>query len=729
MKTAIAATRASSDNTPLHRWFRMLFRPSRTPVFYQAQTTECGVAALAAMLGYFGRSVTMEEVREKTGVSRDGTNAADLIRAAREYGLIGKAFRAEPDTLGQRRLPFIAHQRFIHFVVVEKVARKYVCLNDPYAGRYRMRAEAFAELFTGVVIEFEPGEGFQRGGRRWLLRDWILAQFRGLRLQLLWCAALGAAIALAGTVFAILFGRLFGGTGVDALGKPAWFLTALAAAALLRLALGYGLEASLLRIERVLSSRTPEFLRHMVSLPWSFFSYRLPNDLHEIVLSNDEQAKVLARRCLRGLAAVAGAPILIAALLLVHPVLGGSVLSLATLCGLLCFYLLRHSAGYRNVPTSFVDSLGASWAGSIRRIEMHRTGGRDQDFFSEFAAGLASMAGSRQLSGRTGCNAETAYCAAQLLMVAGIVAGAHRFPLPALIATQLLGIQLLAALRAMISVQTVLKDIGHQARQADQVVRLSPAAKASEAHVGIAQARGAVRVEAITFGFSRFRPVLLKEVSFAIEPGAQVGISGATGSGKSTLAALLTGLHRPWSGTVEIDGIPLDSIAPESLTRLAGWVHKAPLLFDATLRENISLWDTAVSAEDLDRAVEDACLDDVLGTRSGGLEMRVASRGTNFSGGQRQRIEIARALARNVRVLILDEANDALESDLEKRIRANLRRRGCTLILISHRETTLRACDRVLYLESGRIQTSPAINETISMGSAPAPLLNRGGAA
>jgi ABC-type bacteriocin/lantibiotic exporter with double-glycine peptidase domain len=721
MNTVRAARKASPGKPSLYRRLRTLIERSRTPIFYQAQTTECGVAALAIMLGHFGRWVTLEEVREKTGVSRDGTNASDLLRAAKEYGLYGKAFRVELEALHRRKMPLIAHLRFIHFVVIEKVAKTYVYVNDPHAGRHRMRVEEFAESFTGVAIEFEPGEEFQRGGRRWRLRDWMLAQFDGLRPQLLQCAALGAAMALAGSVFAFLFARLFAQTGAAARNHENWSLAALAAAGLLRLALGYGLEACLLRIERALSARTPEFLRRMVALPWSFFSYRLPDDLLDIVLSHDEMARALARQCLRALAAATSIPVLLAALLLADPVAGAGAIGIAGICALCCAFLLRRSGRFRNVSASFLDAWGASWADTIRRIEMHRSGGRDQDFFSGFAAGFANTQGARQLSERSSGGMRTVCRAAQLLLAAGMVAGAHRFALPALMAILLLGIQLLAALYEAIAVQTAFLGLGRQARQADQVACLNPAERPVEFPGGIAHVRGAVRVERLCFGFSRFRLPLLKEISFTVAPGEQVGISGATGSGKSTLAAVMTGLHRPWSGSVALDGIPLEAIPPRSLTRLIGWVHKTPLLFEATLRENISLWDPAVSAADVASAVQDACLDDVLGTRSGGLEMRVTSQGANFSGGQRQRIEIARALARNVRVLILDEANDALESDLEERIRANLRRRGCTLILISHRETTLRACDRVLYMEAGRIQASPAEHENPSAGVASAP--------
>jgi ABC-type bacteriocin/lantibiotic exporter with double-glycine peptidase domain len=228
-----------------------------------------------------------------------------------------------------------------------------------------------------------------------------------------------------------------------------------------------------------------------------------------------------------------------------------------------------------------------------------------------------------------------------------------------------------------------------------------------------------VELKNISFGYSHMRPACLQDINLQIHPGQVVGFRGPTGGGKSTVAGIIAGLHRPWSGSVALNGRALSTLSTDELASIAALVDKTIFLFDGTVRENLRLWDETVSDETLWQAVCDAGLQDVLAQRGEGLDCRVLERGLNFSGGQRQRLEIARALVRNPALLILDEANDALEVALEEQVMANVRRRGCTVVIITHREETLQRCDEVFSVVAGRI-ASPADEREVTTDSAAA---------
>lgn len=695
----------------------------KTRTFRQAQTTECPIAALGVLLDHFGRYVPLEELRERAGISRDCASAGDLLRVGRELGLSGRALKAELGDFDRIGFPLIAHVRFIHFVVVERVEDSLVYLNDPAVGRHAIRVEQFDEAFTGIALSFRPSPEFATGGSPPSLG---LEALRALRPA--WGAAASAAFVaflLAGLPVAA---ALFLERGVDALARAnAPLPVALLGLGGLLLALAFVRERLLQAVAGRLSRQhTRGLFSHLFGLPFAFFTYRFPADLAAtlrlpIELSGHGTGR-LGRSLLGALALVP----LVLALGYYDLVSAIGVTSVVALHLVLTRTLLRSpSWRYERLLLTSGRALPASKA----VLERAKTGGISAEVQCETASRHAQGASLAQdSSGRRAIEAVASGLAASLALLAvlglgGLALVEGRISLGGLLALGFLAIVATAIGRELASDEGELETLETGAASLGDLANLKPELRAQDPETP-ERVVGPLRLVDVSFGYSVHKPARISEASLELLPGDSLGITGPSGGGKSTLAALLVGLHEPWSGRVELAGRPLSEFPRSVLARSLAWVHRTPLLFGGTLRENLTLFDPSVSEEALQAAVADALLEEVVGARPDGLEARISAKGPELSAGERQRVELARALVYDPPILVLDEALDALQPELEARIRENLKRRGVTLVVVSHRASTLAACQRVVVVERGRLvpfsePTAPEETESRSLESSP----------
>jgi ABC-type bacteriocin/lantibiotic exporter with double-glycine peptidase domain len=215
---------------------------------------------------------------------------------------------------------------------------------------------------------------------------------------------------------------------------------------------------------------------------------------------------------------------------------------------------------------------------------------------------------------------------------------------------------------------------------------------------------GEVSIRDLSFSYDRFATPTIDHFDLQVKRGQRVALVGTTGSGKSTIAKLICGLYEPASGEIHVNR---DNI---------GYVEQDIYLLAGSVRDNLTLWDPSIPMDDIVAAAKDAQIHDQIVNVLGGYDGLIEEGGRNLSGGEVQRLEIARALVRNPSLLVLDECMSALDPVTEQVIDQNIKRRGCTCIVVAHRLSTIRDCDEIIVLEGGRIAQRGTHDELMAQG-------------
>jgi len=688
----------------------------KTPTVLQMEVVECGAAALSIVLAYYGRFVSLEELRVACGVSRDGTKASNILKAARTYGLIAKGFSKQPNQLAELRMPAVAFWNFNHFVVVEGFAPGKVYLNDPARGPCVVSEDEFRSAFTGVVLVFEPGEQFVKGGQRPGMIGALRSRLRGSGAGLLYVVLASLALSITGLVIPI-FTKVFV-DNVLARAATGWIgplLVGLLIIALLRAALTWLQRFYLLRLSTKLAVISSyQFLRHVLRLPVEFYTQRYGGEVGGRVEINDRLARVLSGDLTTSALNLLMIVLYVAVMLSLDVVLT----SLGIVIAAVNFAALQYVSRMRkDINVGMLQErgkmLGTSMSG-LQTIETMKATGRESDFFSRWAGHLAKVVEAEQKMqlSSLGLEAVPSFLSA-ITTVAILGVGATRvlegqLSVGGLVAFQGLMLGFMDPIHQLVSLGSTVQELEGEMSRLDDVLRypVDPAVTDDEPELppGVpSKLSGSLELKEIVYGYSRLDPPLIQGFCMSLPPRARVALVGASASGKSTLAKIISGIYQPWQGEVLFDGQSRKLIPRQVVVNSVAMVDQEFFLYEGTVRQVLTMWDTTVPEADIIQAAKDACIHADITARAGGYDSPVEEGGRNFSGGQRQRLEIARALVGNPSLIILDEATSALDPITEQQIDENLRRRGCTCVMVAHRLSTIRDCDEIIVLDRGAI--------------------------
>lgn len=696
----------------------------KVPSILQMEAVECGAASLAMILAYYGKYVPLEQLREDCGVSRDGSKASNMTKAARQHGLEAKGYRREPDDLGEFRLPMIIFWNFNHFVVLTGIKGNKVYLNDPGNGPRVVSKDEFDQSFTGVVLVFNVGPDFKKGGSKPNIWAALRKRLVGTQVALSYAVLAGICLVIPGLVIPV-FSRVF----LDSIlieGRKEWIVPLLWVMGVTFCVSGlltWLQQYYLLRLELKLAlTSSAKFFHHVFRLPVVFFFQRQTGEIANRVQLNDKVAMLLsgdlATTILNLMAIVFYAAIM--AQYSVELTAVGTSIALANFIALQYVSKKRVLLNQKLVQEQG-KMIGTAMSG-LQMIETLKATGAESDFYAVWSGHQAKMLNAEQQLGVTArlLNQLPEFLSSLnnvIVMVLGaLLVMRGEFTMGMLTAFQSLMGSFIAPVNQMVSLGGKVQEMNGDMNKLDDVFKHQvdrqfiqsipapqPTSVAESPQRAVTKLEGALELQHITFGYSRLAPPLITDFSLSLTPGKRVALVGGSGSGKSTIAKLVTGLYDPWEGTILFDGYPRGYYPRDVFTNSLAIVDQDIFLFGGTVRENLTMWDTTIPDSFILQAARDACIHEDIAARPGGYESNVEEGGSNYSGGQRQRLEIARALTTNPRILVLDEATSALDANTEKLVDEHVRRRGCTTLVIAHRLSTIRDADEIIVLDQGKV--------------------------
>ena len=687
----------------------------KVPVIMQLEALECGAASLAMILAYYGKWIPLEQIRSDCGVSRDGSNAKNIILAARYYGLEAYGARYEPDSLqAAGNFPCIVHWNFNHFVVLRGFRGDRAYLNDPAKGDYSVSMKEFDDAFTGVCLHFQPSERFVPSGEPKSMLGFAKNRLTGAKSAVAFAMATGVISSLV-SVFVPAFSRVF----LDRIlpGKnPEWivpFFIMLGALNLVQILMSATQDIYNLRINgKLAASGNAEYMWKVLQLPMDFFSQRMAGDIQSRQISNATIANTLINTFAPLLLNVVMMVIYFAVMIRYSWVLTLVGLSSLTIDALVSNYISKKRINVTRVSMRDAAKLDSATSAGIEMIETIKSSGAENGYFSKWSGYQASVNTQRvrfekinQILGSVPVLINTV--ANNSVLILGVFLTMQgKFTEGMILAFQSLLTSFMSPALNLVSAGQTIQEMRTQMERVEDVMEY-PADDILSDDVEMtgeySKLSGNIELKNVVFGYSRLGEPLIKDFNLTVTPGKSVAIVGGSGCGKSTMSKLISGIYRPWGGEILFDGKPISDIDKSVFRGSLAVVDQDIILFADTIANNIKMWDNSIEDFEMILAARDAQIHDDIMQRVGGYDHKLVDGGKDFSGGQRQRMEIARVLAQDPTIVIMDEATSALDAKTEYEVVKAIRDRGITCIVVAHRLSTIRSCDEIIVMQKGEV--------------------------
>ncbi|MBO7573945.1 MAG: ATP-binding cassette domain-containing protein [Bacilli bacterium] len=686
----------------------------KTPLVMQLEALECGAASLTMVMAYYDKWVALEQVRVDCGVSRNGSNAKNILRAAQKYGFKTKGYAYTTQKLRERgKFPGIIHWGGGHFVVINGFRGNKAIINDPAKGVLKVDLKTFDKIFTGIYLEIVPDEGFEPSGKRKSIFEFAKKRLKG-------AAPLIAFFAITTIVFYIIgiINPVMNQVFVDYLlggNNPGWllpFIFIFAGIGFLQVivTLVQALYQYKIRGKLDLVGSTT-YMWRILRMPIEFFSQRMVGDLQSRQSENASIAETLVN---------VFAPLLFNTIMLViYLAVMISKSWILTLVGVVTvvlnafvsFYISRLRVNIARVQSRDRARLSGLTTKGIEMIETIKSNGAEASYFATWSEAQDNVMTQRTKIART--NTFVGLIPALVAMIANysiLILGVFytikgEFTIGSIVAFQGLLSSFMSPAMTIITSGQTLQEMRTSMERVDDVLEypLDPNVTREIPMEKISKIKGNLVLKNVTFGYSRLDTPVLTDFNLEIKQGQKVAIVGSTGSGKSTLSKLISGLYSPWSGDIIFNGKRIEEIDHEIFTSSIAVVDQDITLYEDTISNNIKMWDESIEDYEVIMACSDAQIHKAIMEREGKYNAPVLEGGKNFSGGEKQRIEIARSLAADPSIIILDEATSALDAKTEHEVVKAIKARGITTIVIAHRLSTIRDADLIVVLERGHI--------------------------
>ncbi len=701
---------------------------AKVPVVMQMEALECGAASLTMVLAYYDKWIPLEQVRSDCGVSRDGSNAKNILVAARSYGLKAQGYRLEPEELREGgQFPCIVHWDFNHFVVCCGFKGNKVVINDPAKGTLSLSMEEFDRSFTGVCLMFEPTESFEPGGKPKSMLAFAKERLKGAAPAIAFVVLTTLISSLMGVInpafTRVFYDRLLTGR------NPEWFtpfIIGMSAVAVLQIVTATADALTQLKIRgKMAVIGSTSFLWRVLHMPMEFFSQRMAGDIQQRQNDNASIANTLIGTL---------APLVLQAAMMVFylavMIRYSWQLTLVSVVSIVIDSFVSRLISKKRINITRVQmrdmgKLSSATVAGIEMIETIKSSGTENGYFERWSGFQASVNTQNtrfsKLNNMLGMiptivNALT-QTAVLMLGVWFVMCGS--FTVGKITAFQLYLASFIAPASSLISAGQTIQEMRTKMERVEDVMKYPTDAGCEEHEIGedgeYSKLNGEIELKNVTFGYSKLAPPLIENFSMKLAPGSRVAFVGASGCGKSTLSKLISGLYRPWSGEILYGGKRREEIDRNVFTGSLAVVDQDIILFEDTIANNIKMWDKTIEDFEMIMAARDAKLHEDIMMRDGGYQYVITEGGKDFSGGQRQRMEIARVLAQDPTIIIMDEATSALDARTEYEVVNAIKDRGITCIVIAHRLSTIRDCDEIIVLDHGKVAERGTHSELMSL--------------
>jgi len=692
-----------------------------TPVVLQTEAAECGLACLAMIVGHHGHRIDLATLRGRHAVSLKGSTLADLMRLAGNLHLSPRPLRVELEHLQELKLPCVLHWDFNHFVVLTRVAGARVTVHDPAAGRRDLTLKECSKHFTGVALELAPTTDFAARTERQRVR---LATLVGRLPGLGGTLAKILVLALVLQVFLIL-GPFFMQWVVDQaiVAQDRDLIAVLGGGFLLLAVIQAGVTALRGWVLMVLGTTlnlqlVSNLFRHLIRLPMSWFERRHLGDVVSRFESLNAIQRTLTASFLEAL--VDGVMVLLTlVMMLLYSVklalIGGAAAALYALLRFALYRPFRQASEEQIVrmakqQSHFLETVRGMQSIKLFSREVPRTSTWQNLAVDQFNAGIRAQRLGILYQGLNGLlfgieNVVTIWLGALLVL------DGSGFSVGMLLAFVSYKTQFVQRIANLVEKALELRMLGLHTERVGDVALSAPEPHDAGSALERLPADGAIEVKGLSFRYADNEPPVLDGIDLRIETGESVAIVGPSGCGKTTLVKLLLGLLQPSAGSIELGGVGLSNLGLARYRSVVASVMQDDQLFAGSIAENICFFDPQPDHARIEQCARLASVHDDIQAMPMAYNTLVGDMGTVLSGGQRQRVLLARALYRDPKILVLDEATSHLDVAREREVNAAIRALKLTRIIVAHRPETIASADRTIVLGGGRVANEMRVVE------------------
>ncbi len=679
----------------------------RVPIVLQSEVSECGLACLAMISSFYGHQVNVASLRSLITLGDQGMNLSQLVDISGQLHLAGRGVKCEVEDITQLALPCIVHWDLDHFVVMTKVSRNHVYINDPAFGKRKLTRAQFSQSFTGVVLELRPTTEFKKNdARKTVSISQLWEKITGLKRTLTSLLLLSLLLQVSALISPYYMQWVMDNVLLSN-DKPLLVVLACGFALLkfIQILIGVFRAWVVIRFSSALNIQMGgNLFQHMIRLPLSYFEKRHVGDIVSRFSSLGSIRELFTTGLIETVMDGIMAVVVIFMMYLYNPML--ATLVLGFVIGSFIIQIVFYYPNRRITEESIVASAkeDSSFLESIRAIQtiklFSHESARQNNWLNRYAEVINTDIRLGKLRITEDALTSLLFGLESILVVyfGALAVMENDLTVGMLLAFIAYKSQFTSSMAAFIDNIISFKLLGLH------LERLSDIALEEREHSGglmtmPAHTMGHLKVENLSFRYADNTEWVLKSVSFEIKPGECVAITGPSGCGKTTLMKLMLGLLKPTRGTVFFNGIDISKLNLSEYRANIGSVMQNDSLLSGTLTENITMFDTNFDEKKMIESCKIACIADDIAQLPMGYHSLVGDMGNTFSGGQLQRLFLARALYKSPTLLCLDESSSHLDENNEVLINTNLAQFEVTKVIVAHRKETIKQADRLIELD------------------------------